>query len=112
MKAKRIPKRADVEPAKTPDRYLASVSDEQRAALEKLREAIKAAVPQAEECISYGRPGFRLNGKFLMAYDAARSHCAFYAGAAVQSCTKEPKGYDIGKARSDSQPRSLCRQRW
>ncbi len=31
------------------DEYLAALSDEQRTALEKLRKAIKAAAPEAEE---------------------------------------------------------------
>ena len=41
----------------THDDYLAAVSWEKRAALEKLRKAIKAAAPRAEECISYQLPG-------------------------------------------------------
>ncbi len=51
---------------KTIDDYLATVSDEKRAALEKLRKAIHAAAPGAEECISYQIPFFRLDGKFLV----------------------------------------------
>ncbi len=38
----------------TIDEYLAAVSDDQRAGLEKLRKTIQAAAPKAEECISYG----------------------------------------------------------
>jgi len=38
--------------AKTIDQYLAALSDDQRAALEKLRKTIRAAAPAAEECIS------------------------------------------------------------
>jgi len=36
----------------TIDDYLATVSDEKRAALEKLRRTIRSAAPGAEECIS------------------------------------------------------------
>ena len=82
---------------KTHDSYLAAVSDDQRAALESLRKSIKAAVPQAEECISYGLPAFRLNGKFLVAYGAAKHHCAFYPGAVVETLTSELKDYDTSK---------------
>ena len=35
------------------DAYLASITSDKRAALEKLRRAVKAAAPRAEECISY-----------------------------------------------------------
>jgi uncharacterized protein YdhG (YjbR/CyaY superfamily) len=65
----------------TIDEYLAPLSSEKRAALEKLRRAIKSAAPKAEECISYQIPAFRLGGKFLVAFGAARNHCAFYPGA-------------------------------
>jgi uncharacterized protein YdhG (YjbR/CyaY superfamily) len=72
------------------------VSADKRAALETLRKNIKAAAPKAEECISYGVPAFRLNGKFLVAYAAAKSHCAFYPGAVIEHL-KELKDYDTSK---------------
>ena len=82
---------------KTPDDYLAAVSADKRAALETLRKTIKAAVPEAEECISYQLPAFRLNGKFLVAYGAAANHCAFYPGSVVEALQDELKGYDTSK---------------
>ena len=60
----------------TVDAYLADLSDDKRAALEKVRRAIKAAAPKAEECISYRLPAFHLNGRTLVAYGATASHCA------------------------------------
>ena len=45
--------RAKVDTPKTHDDYLATVSEEKRTALKKLRKAIKGAAPKAEECISY-----------------------------------------------------------
>jgi uncharacterized protein YdhG (YjbR/CyaY superfamily) len=79
----------------TIDEYLAPLSNEKRAALEKLRRAIKSTAPKAEECISYQIPAFRLNGKMLVAFGAAVKHCAFYPGAApVKACKKELKAYD------------------
>jgi uncharacterized protein YdhG (YjbR/CyaY superfamily) len=79
---------------KTHDDYLAGLSDDKRRALEKLRKDIKAAAPKAEECISYGIPSFRLNGKLLVSYGAAAKHCAFYPGSTLQAFTKELKDYD------------------
>ncbi|MFL5240795.1 MAG: iron chaperone [Gemmataceae bacterium] len=64
--------------AKTIDEYLVALSDEKRVALEKLRKTIRAAVPQAEECISYGLPAFRLDGKWVVWFGAAANHCALY----------------------------------
>lgn len=83
--------------AKTIDGYLAKVSPDKRAALEKLRKAIRAAVPKAEECISYGVPSFRLHGKFLVAFGVGADHCSFYPGGTVGAHKKELKGYDTSK---------------
>ena len=82
---------------KTTDAYLAAVSADKRAPLEKLRKAIKAAAPEAEECISYNLPAFRLNGKFLVAYGAAANHCAFYPGTVLEAFKDELKDYDTDK---------------
>lgn len=78
----------------TPADYLAALSDEKRRALEKLRKDIKAAAPRAEACMSYGIPGFRLNGKLLASYGAAAKHCAFYPGSMLQAFKKELEDYD------------------
>jgi uncharacterized protein YdhG (YjbR/CyaY superfamily) len=67
---------------KSIDAYLAGLTSDKRAALEKLRRAIKSAAPKAEECISYQLPAFRLDGKVLVWFGAATNHCSFYPGAA------------------------------
>jgi uncharacterized protein YdhG (YjbR/CyaY superfamily) len=56
----------------TIDEYLARVSPDKRAALETLRNIIRAAAPEAEECISYQLAAFRLNG-MLVAFGALPS---------------------------------------
>ena len=82
----------------TIDEYLAPLSNEQRAALEKLRRAIKSAAPKAEECISYQIPAFRLGGRMLVAFGAWANHCAFYAGSfPVKALKDELKAYDTNK---------------
>ena len=82
----------------TIDEYLAFLSNEKRAALEKLRKAIKSAAPKAQECISYGIPGFRLGGRYLMGFGAAANHCSFYPGAyPVEAHKDELKAYDTSK---------------
>ncbi len=60
----------------TIDDYPARVSSGQRAALNRLRKAIRAAAPRAEECISYQLPAFRLDGRMLVWFGAGSSHCA------------------------------------
>ena len=84
--------------AKTIDDYLAALPDDQRSALEKLRKAIKAAAPKAEECISYQMPAFRLNGRFLVSFAAWANHCAFYPGSSATKAHKAAlKSYDTDK---------------
>lgn len=84
---------------KTIDEYLAAVSDEQRAALQKLRKIIRAAAPQAEECINYGVAAFRLNGKCLVGFGASKKHCSFYPmnGSTVAAFHDELKNYETSK---------------
>ena len=68
---------------KTIDEYLASVNANHRNALQKIREAIHAVAPNAEECISYGIPAFRLNGRSLVFFGAWANHCALYPGSSA-----------------------------
>ena len=83
---------------KTIDEYLATLSDDKRAALEKLRKTIRAVAPKAEECISYQLPAFRQNG-MLVAFGATANHCAFYlmSSITVEEHKDELKGYDTSK---------------
>jgi uncharacterized protein YdhG (YjbR/CyaY superfamily) len=84
---------------RTIDEYLAAVSDDKRAALQRLRRTIRSVVPKAEECISYGLAAFRLNGRPLIAFGAAEHHCALYpmSSATVKTHRDELKGYDTSK---------------
>jgi len=63
---------------RTIDEYLAGQDAQSRAALQKVRQAIRAVAPKAEECISYGMPAFRLNGKLVAGFRAAANHCSFH----------------------------------
>ena len=85
--------------AQTHDEYLAAVSDDKRVALEELRRIIREAAPGAVECISYGLPAFRLEGRNLVAYGAAAKHCALYpmSAAMVEAFRDELKDYDTSK---------------
>jgi len=85
--------------AKTIDDYLAGVRADQRTALEKLRKIIRAAVPKAEECITYGIAAFRLDGKPLVGFGASAKHCSFYpmSSATVKVLQEELRAYDTSK---------------
>jgi uncharacterized protein YdhG (YjbR/CyaY superfamily) len=88
-------------PAKpqTFDDCLANATPEQRAALEKLRKAIRAAAPNAEEGVSYGLAAFLLNGKPIAALKASANHCSYFpmSGSVVERFAKELANYDTSK---------------
>jgi uncharacterized protein YdhG (YjbR/CyaY superfamily) len=80
------------------DDYLADVSSEARATLEKLRQTIKAVVPGAVEVISYQIPTFKLDGRMLVSYAAFKDHCSFFPGAApIKAHEHELKSYKTSK---------------
>ena len=80
------------------DEYLAPLSAEQRETLETLRRNIRSLVPDATECICYGVPGFRLDGKLLVSFGPAAKYCSFYPGALpVREHADELKAYPTSK---------------
>jgi uncharacterized protein YdhG (YjbR/CyaY superfamily) len=80
----------------TIDEYLAGVPDDKRAALERLREQIRALVPDATEVMSYGLPTFKLDGRWFVAFGATKKHCSFYAGGApLEALAVELAGYRL-----------------
>jgi uncharacterized protein YdhG (YjbR/CyaY superfamily) len=59
------------------DAYLAALPADQRAALEALGDRIAALAPDAEPGLSYGAPAFRLGGRPLAGFSAAKSHLSY-----------------------------------
>lgn len=90
----------------TIDDYLATVDDAPRAALQKLRKAIQAAAPKAVECICYGLPAFRFEGRPLVCFRAASTHCAFHpmSGDIVAAHRADLKAYSTSKGTVRFQP--------
>ena len=83
----------------TIDDYLEPLAPPKRLALEKLRAAIRAAAPRAEECISYALPAFKLNGRPLVAFGAGARHCALYpmSAATIAAFGDELAAYETSK---------------
>jgi uncharacterized protein YdhG (YjbR/CyaY superfamily) len=59
--------------ARNVEDYLAQLPDDSRTTLEKIRAAIRAAAPEAEEKVAYGMPGFYLGGHPLVYYAAFKA---------------------------------------
>lgn len=59
--------------------YIDQFPESTQVLLISIQKAIKEAAPHAEECISYGMPAFKQNGKPLVYFAAYRHHIGFYA---------------------------------
>lgn len=80
------------------DGYLAKLSADKRATLEKVRKAIRAAAPHAEEGVSYGLPVF-VQGEPIAGFGAGANHCAYYpmSGAIVAAMKSDLRDYETSK---------------
>jgi uncharacterized protein YdhG (YjbR/CyaY superfamily) len=85
---------------KTFDAYLAALPTDRREALEKLRKTIKAIVPNAEECISYSMPAFRVDGPVIAGFRATSKGCSYYpfSGRTLATLAADLASYDQTKS--------------
>ena len=81
------------------DRYLLQLEETERTTLQQLREAILRAVPDAEECISYGLPAFRVNGKVVAGFAAFKNHLSYlpHSGSVLDEVSDQLTGYTMTK---------------
>ncbi|HET7732791.1 MAG TPA: DUF1801 domain-containing protein [Paludibacter sp.] len=81
----------------TTDSYIGSFPHETQQLLEQLRTIIKETAPEAEEKISYGMPGYKLNG-MLIYFAGYVKHIGFYPGVAcIVAFKEELSGYKTSK---------------
>ena len=97
--------------------HLAKVPQPQKATLEELRKTILEIIPEAEEVISYGFPGYRMNGKIICGFDAFKNHCSFFphSSLVIPELEKELVNYKTSKgalqfAIDKPLPKSLVRK--
>mgnify|MGYP000266936036 CR=1 FL=1 len=84
-------------------------------------ERILEIIPEAEQCISYGMPAFRLDGKILAGFAAFKNHCAYlpHSGSVISEIEelrefKSTQGslhFEIDKPLSKKLLRELIRVR-
>ena len=77
------------------DAYIAKAAPFARPILEKVRERVHAAAPEAEEAIKWGAPGFTVDGKILLIMAAFKQHAAlnFWRGQEIG----DPKAGAMGQ---------------
>ncbi len=81
----------------TVDGYIAQFPMDVQAILQKVRSVIKESAPGAVERISYGMPGFYLNG-MLVWFAGRKDFIGFYpTGEGIAAFKDELKGYKSSK---------------
>ena len=77
------------------DQYLSALDEPKRATLARLRDTIVAIVPDAEQCISYRMPAFKLRDKTIAGFAAFKSHLSYlpHSGSVIPQLSKETQGY-------------------
>ena len=80
------------------DEYLAGVPEPARSTLNRVRAAIRSALPpEATEAISYRMPMFKYKG-LLLGFAAFSNHCSLFPGSSVIEAFKhELKGFHTSK---------------
>ncbi len=63
------------------DDLLAATDPPQRTELERIRRTVHEICPGAEEVKTYGMPGFKYKGKYLLSFAAFKDHMSLFPGA-------------------------------
>jgi uncharacterized protein YdhG (YjbR/CyaY superfamily) len=81
------------------DDYLAAQPDAARRVLERLRRTIRAALPGADETISYGIPAYKLHGRVVLYFAGCREHYSLYPSSRqlVEKFKKDLASYELRK---------------
>ena len=81
------------------DEYLAAIAEPKRGTLEQLRKTILEIVPDAEQCISYGMPAFRQDGKVVAGFAAFKDHLSYlpHSGSVLPELADDLAGYTASK---------------
>src|ERR1022692_3038280 len=77
------------------DDYLQHLDEPKRSTLSQLRRDILAVVPDAEQRISYGVPGFKIDGKTIAGFAAFKNHLSYlpHSGSVFPELADELAGY-------------------
>ena len=67
--------------------------------MRELRQTILAVIPDAEQCISYGMPAFRLRGKIVAGFAAFKNHLSYFphSGSVIPALSHDVARYATSK---------------
>lgn len=82
------------------DKYFASLDEPKRSTLEEMRRRILDVVPKAEQVISYGVPGFKVQGKMIAGLAAFKNHLSYvpHSGSVLSQLQDEIGDYKQTKS--------------
>lgn len=82
-------------PARDIDSYLAGVGEPKRSTLQQLRQCVLEVIPDAEECISYGLPAFKVQGKAVAGFGAFKNHLSYlpHSGSVLPALAADLAGF-------------------
>lgn len=87
-----------MEKFETVDEYINSFDGKKRQLLLEFRKVIKMLSPESIESMSYGMPGYKLNGKPLVYFAGFKSHVSLFPTAKdLGPLEKDVKDYRTGK---------------
>ncbi len=81
------------------DDYLDGLDEPKRATLERLRQTILEIIPEADECISYGMPAFKVGGKTVAGFAAFKNHLSYlpHSGSVISALGEQVAAYQTSK---------------
>ena len=81
----------------TIDEYIASQDEAVQPKLREIRAILQAALPDAQECISWSMPTYR-KGRNIIHFAASKKHLGLYPGGeATTVFSEELEGIDVSK---------------
>ena len=82
---------------KTVEEYIETQEETVRPRLREIRDILRKALPEAEECISWSMPTYR-KGRNIIHFAAAKKHIGIYPGGeATTVFAEELAGMDVSK---------------
>jgi uncharacterized protein YdhG (YjbR/CyaY superfamily) len=84
---------------KTIDEYIGTFPSEVQDTLNRIRQLIKQAAPEADEAISYQIPTLKLKGKYVVYFAGYKKHVSMYpvTAAMVEAYDADLSPYRSGK---------------
>ena len=81
------------------DAYLAELEEPKRSTLGAVRDTIVDLLPEAEQCIAYGAPAFKVGGKSVAGLAASDAHLSYlpHSGDLLESLRDDLAGYRWSK---------------